>query len=104
MLTLFATTKKHEIDSKSALYNQKFLLPPFSVIVAEQGANVQINKADSNSISIEYIKNDKARQNYTPLKMIHFIFMTGLKCLLSLKNKYCHWTKCTLGRNSPLYH
>lgn len=85
MLSLFVTTKKHEIDSKGILYNKEFLLPAFSVVIAEQGANVQINQADSNSISIEYIKNDKAPSKLYSIKDDTLHIYDGLKMFVKFK-------------------
>ena len=60
MLALFINTKNHNENFKKNYFNKEFRLPSFSVIVAEQGADINVNKSDSNSISIEYIKNEKA--------------------------------------------
>jgi len=59
MLALFATTKNHEKNSEKKVYNKEFVLPAFSVVVAEEGADLHINQSDSTIMTIEYIKDKK---------------------------------------------
>lgn len=59
MLALFAITKNHEEYSKKNVYTKEFALPEFSVVVAEQGADLHIDHSNGSKMTVEYIKDKK---------------------------------------------
>jgi hypothetical protein len=56
MLILFVDAKLHIKNLKTNVSYKEFVLPAFSVIVAEKGSNLHLDQSDSTFIKVEYLK------------------------------------------------
>ena len=87
MLILFIEAKKHKKEMFKNLNNKEIALPPFSVIVADEGTNFHIVQSNSNKFTFELKKNE----NMSHLKFViknDTLFLTGkaVKTTVNCKN------------------
>lgn len=86
MLTLFIDSKQHKKDILNNIEMKDMQLPLFSVVVAEKGADLHINQADSNMISIEYIKNKEIPAKLYTISGDTLYVYRGLRTFVKCKN------------------
>jgi hypothetical protein len=79
MMVLFIDAKNHQNYKNPNIETKTFLLSDFTVVVAEKGADVHINSSDTNSIAIEYIKNQVVKNQLYKQKNDTLFVYGGLR-------------------------
>lgn len=59
LVVVFSISGYDTVNEENEQFRKKFPLSGFSTVIVEQGADLHLEKSDSNSISIEYIKDKK---------------------------------------------
>ena len=86
MLFLFIDSKEHKKKVENNISFKEFPLPAFSVVVAEKGSDLHIDRSDSTIVKVEYFKDKKMPSKIYEVVNDTLHIYGGLRMFVKCKN------------------
>jgi hypothetical protein len=86
MLILYIDAKQHKKKTDNSITKKEYALPPFSVVIAEQGSDLHLDLSDKYKISVEYLKDKKVPAKLYTISHDTLHVYKGLRLFAGCKN------------------